>query len=74
MAGKLESRITYLEMTEPPTAPPPPAVVHDPQVDVYVLYAGGAPAGYGELDRRLPMSRRPVQNAVYDSISGPGSG
>lgn len=28
------------------------AIVQNPAVDVYVLYAGGEPAGYAELDRR----------------------
>lgn len=27
-------------------------IVHDPLVDIYILYADGAPAGLGELDRR----------------------
>lgn len=30
------------------------AVVQDPEVEVNVLYAGGVPAGYAELDRRTP--------------------
>ena len=30
-------------------------IIQSPQNEVYVLYAGGAPAGYGELDlRRMP--------------------
>jgi GNAT superfamily N-acetyltransferase len=28
------------------------AIVRHPEVDVFVLYAGGEPAGYAELDRR----------------------
>jgi GNAT superfamily N-acetyltransferase len=28
------------------------ATIHDPDIHVYVLYAKGAPAGYGELDLR----------------------
>lgn len=28
------------------------AIVHDPMVEVYVLYMGGVPAGFSELDRR----------------------
>ena len=28
------------------------AVIHNPEIEVYVLYVNGAPAGYGELDRR----------------------
>ena len=94
-AGKDPSVITYLEMTEQPTYPPPvpaaklallraerppvpfyrflyeqigrrwqwterlqmddealAAVIHDENVEIYVLYAGGAPAGFSELDRR----------------------
>jgi len=29
------------------------AVVHDPKVEIYVLYAGGVPAGFAELDLRM---------------------
>lgn len=28
------------------------AIIHDPKVDIYVLYADGVPAGFAELDRR----------------------
>ncbi|MDP6604038.1 MAG: GNAT family N-acetyltransferase [Rhodospirillales bacterium] len=28
------------------------AVIHDDGVEIYVLYVGGVPAGYGEIDRR----------------------
>lgn len=28
------------------------AIIHDEKVEIYVLYVGGVPAGYGELDRR----------------------
>jgi GNAT superfamily N-acetyltransferase len=28
------------------------AILHDPKVEIYVLYVGGVPAGFGELDRR----------------------
>lgn len=28
------------------------AVIHDEGVEIYVLYVGGVPAGYGEIDRR----------------------
>ena len=28
------------------------AAIHHPEVEIYVLYAGGVPAGYGELDLR----------------------
>lgn len=94
--GKIESVITYLEMRERPTAPPPPrpvekiallraeqptisfyrflydtvgdpwlwwerrvmddetlgAIIRDPDVEIYVLYVGGVPAGFCELDCR----------------------
>jgi ribosomal protein S18 acetylase RimI-like enzyme len=30
------------------------AVIHDPKVEVLVLYCNGEPAGYAELDRRQP--------------------
>lgn len=29
-------------------------IISDPDVDIYVLYTGGEPAGYVELDRRMP--------------------
>lgn len=28
------------------------AIVHDPSIEIFVLHADGAPAGYAELDRR----------------------
>ncbi len=95
-AGKLECVITYLEMSQPPGSPGPPApaaklallraesppvafyrylydtvggpwlwyerrrldddtlaaIIHDPKIEIYVLYVGGVPAGYSELDLR----------------------
>ncbi len=30
------------------------SIVQDPAVEIYVLHAGGVPAGYAELDRRRP--------------------
>jgi GNAT superfamily N-acetyltransferase len=29
-------------------------IIHDPLVEIYVLYVDGVPAGYAELDRRKP--------------------
>src|SRR5271155_4457803 len=29
------------------------ALLHDPQLEVHVLMAGGVPAGFAELDRRI---------------------
>lgn len=93
---RMNSVVTYLEMTSRPNSPTPPrpalptalmraqdmpisfyrylyntigedwlwyerrlidddtlaGIIHDPDVEVYVLYVKGAPAGYGELDRR----------------------
>ena len=95
-ARKLDTVITFLEMTAPPTRPAratplrklailraekPPlsfylwlyrtigqewnwtdrlamepddlkAVIHDPKVEIYVLYVAGVPAGFAELDFR----------------------
>ena len=31
------------------------SIIHDEEVEVYVLYVGGVPAGLGELDRRFKM-------------------
>jgi hypothetical protein len=30
------------------------AIIHDPRDEVHVLMADGVPAGFGELDRRIP--------------------
>ena len=93
---RIETVVTYLEMTAAPARPPRPpprpdleirrarrptvsfyrclyaavgepwtwtvrrwlsdaelaAILHDPRVEVNVLWAGGVPAGYAELDRR----------------------
>ena len=116
--GKLESRTTYLEMTEPPStpAPPPPAVklallhaerpsvafyrflyntvggpwlwwerrqladdtlaviVHDPKVEVYVLYVGGVPAGFSELDRRQEPDIELAYFGLMEDFIGRGLG
>ena len=97
-ARRIETVVTYLEMTAPPSRPPRPAprqdleirracrpivsfyrylyaavgepwtwtvrrwlsdaelaaILNDPRVEVNVLWAGGVPAGYAELDRRAP--------------------
>ena len=94
---RIETTVTYLEMSEPPTRPstPPPAgklaifraeqptvsfyrymydtvgepwtwtdrrqltddeltaIIHDPDVAIYVLYVAGVPAGFVELDGRV---------------------
>ena len=38
------------------------AIVRHPQVEIYVLYVGGAPAGYAELDFRV---KREVELAYF---------
>ena len=103
--GKIETVITYLEMTNPPSAPPSPAprmnlallkaveptvsfyrflyntvgepwlwyerlllddetlsaIIQSPEVEIFVLYVGGVPAGYGELDFR----KKPDMELAY---------
>ncbi len=95
--GRIETTVTYLEMTERPTRPSTPvpagklaifraeqptvsfyrymydtvgepwnwtdrrrltddeltAIIHDPDVAIYVLYVAGVPAGFAELDGRI---------------------
>jgi hypothetical protein len=61
--NRIDTVVTFLEMTKPPTAAPwlwyerrllddaaLAAIIGDPRVEVYVLRAGGAVAGYSELD------------------------
>jgi len=43
------------------------AIVQHPEVDVYVLYAGGEPAGYAELDRRQTAE---VELAYFGLLPG----
>lgn len=38
------------------------AAIHDKDVDIYVLYVGGVPAGYAELDRR---AREEIELAYF---------
>jgi GNAT superfamily N-acetyltransferase len=108
--GKLATHITFLEMTRPASAPPPPrpavklallraerppvafyrflynsvgepwlwwerrpladdalaAIIHDPKVEVYVLYVGGVPAGFSELDWR----QEPDVELAYFGLMG----
>jgi GNAT superfamily N-acetyltransferase len=35
------------------------AVLRDEEIDIYVLYVGGNPAGFAELDARRPPNERP---------------
>jgi ribosomal protein S18 acetylase RimI-like enzyme len=117
--GKLETTITYLEMTERPPhphlVPPhgmklallrarPPTVafyrflydtvggpwlwyerralddealgriITDDQVEIYVLYANGVPAGYAELDRRDPPDIELAYFGLMPDFIGKGLG
>ncbi len=40
-------------------------IIHDPKVEVWVLYRGGQPAGYAELDFRQLQSGRAVDLAYF---------
>ncbi len=117
-AGKIETVVTYLEMTEPPLSPPPPRpvgkltllriedpdvdfyrfiydrvgapwlwyerrllddetlaqVIGDPAVEIYVLYVGGAPAGFGELDWRAPPEVELAYLGLIPDFIGRGLG
>ncbi len=117
-AGTISSVITYLEMTERPTAPTPAtpvaklallraeqppvsfyrylydtigeewlwyerrqlddealaAIIHDEQVEIYVLYVGGVPAGYSELDRRAPADIELAYFGLMPEFIGRGLG
>jgi len=116
--GKLECVITYLEMTERPTTPTPPApasrlallraeqptvafyrflyntvgakwlwyerrmlddealkaIVQDPDVEIYVLYVRGVPAGFGELDRRRRADVKLAYFGLMPEFIGRGLG
>ncbi|MDP6788747.1 MAG: GNAT family N-acetyltransferase [Rhodospirillales bacterium] len=118
VAGKLETRITYLEMTEPPSTPAAPipalklamlraeqpsvafyrflyntvgepwlwwerrqlsddalsAIIGDPLVEIYVLYVGGVPAGFSELDRRRKPDIELAYFGLMEDFIGRGLG
>ena len=50
------------------------AVVQDPLVEVNVLYAGGVPAGYAELDRRAPGQVELAYFGLMPDFIGQGLG
>jgi GNAT superfamily N-acetyltransferase len=50
------------------------AVIHDPSVDIYVLYVDGAPAGLGELDRRTAGQIELVYFGLAPEFIGKGLG
>jgi GNAT superfamily N-acetyltransferase len=118
VAGKLETHITYLEMTEPPSTPAAPlpalklamlhaeqpsvafyrflydtvgepwlwwerrqlsndaltTIIHDPLVEIYVLYVGGVPAGFSELDRRHEPDIELAYIGLMEDFIGRGLG
>ncbi|MGH6945657.1 MAG: GNAT family N-acetyltransferase [Geminicoccaceae bacterium] len=116
-ARRIETVVTYLEMTAPPEgaereAPPGvlvrralrptvsfyrylyhavgadwawterrlmsdaelAAIVQHPAVEVNVLWAGGVPAGYAELDRRLPPDIELAYFGLVPELIGRGLG
>ena len=50
------------------------AIVHDPMVEIYVLYLGGVPAGYVELDRRTDGEIELVYMGLSPEFMGRGLG
>ena len=50
------------------------AVIHDPLVEIYVLYVGGVPAGYAELDKRVDREVELAYLGLIPEFSGRGLG
>ncbi len=50
------------------------AIIEDPQVEVYVLYLRGSPAGYTELDRRRPGEVELAYLGLMPELTGRGLG
>ncbi|MDJ0950124.1 MAG: GNAT family N-acetyltransferase [Alphaproteobacteria bacterium] len=50
------------------------AIIDDPQVDIYVLYADGVPAGFAELDRRSPPDIELAYFGLIPEFVGRGLG
>lgn len=44
------------------------ATIHDPLVEIYVLYVQGVPAGYAELDRRKQEENGDIELAYFGLI------
>lgn len=49
-------------------------ITHDPIVEIYVLYVQGAPAGFAELDRRIPGEIELVYFGLLPEYFGRGLG
>lgn len=50
------------------------AIVHDPRVELYLLTEGGTPAGYGEIDRRVPNEAEIAYFGLVPEAVGRGLG
>jgi len=50
------------------------AIVRDPRVEIYVLYVGGAPAGYAELDFRTRNEAELAYFGLLPDFIGQGFG
>jgi ribosomal protein S18 acetylase RimI-like enzyme len=50
------------------------ALVHDPKVEIYVLYVNGEPAGYAELDRRPEPDIEIAYFGIFPQFVGRGFG
>ena len=50
------------------------AIIHDPLVEIYVLYLGGVPAGYVELDRRVEGEIELTYLGLSPEFTGRGLG
>lgn len=50
------------------------AIIQDPKVEIYVLYVGGVPAGYGELDRRTGSEIELAYFGLMPEFIGKGLG
>ena len=50
------------------------AIIHDPRVEMHVLYVEGVPAGFAELDRRTEGETQLVQFGLLPDFIGQGLG
>lgn len=50
------------------------AIIHHPQIEIYVLYVNGAPAGYAELDARQPQEVELAYFGLMPEFIGKGLG
>jgi GNAT superfamily N-acetyltransferase len=50
------------------------AIIHDPMVEIHVMYCDGVPAGFAELDRRREGEVELVQFGLLPDFIGKGLG